>query len=105
MIAPPLIPLLLLRDYPYRNNTGEVLSEILQAPIHGAGWRRWKGCCFTSVHWKQWKTKSITARGKAGRTACHVVCSFPCKKASQLSVRPFLRSVNLCIQNAVGQGS
>ena len=55
----------------------------------------------------KWKTKSITSRGKvkAGWNACPVVCSFPHKKASHMSVRPFLRSVNLCIQNAVGQGS
>jgi hypothetical protein len=39
----------------------------------------------------KWKIKSITARGKvkAGRTACHVICSFPCKKASHMSVKPF----------------
>jgi len=37
----------------------------------------------------KWKIKSITARGKAGWNACHVVCSFPCKKASHMSVRPF----------------
>ncbi len=48
----PLIPLPRPRDYPYRNSTGEVPSEILQAPIHGAGGRGWKGGCFASVHWK-----------------------------------------------------
>ena len=39
----------------------------------------------------KWKIKNITARGKirAGWNACPVVCSFPCKKASQMSVRPF----------------
>jgi len=63
MIAPPLIPLLLLRDYPYRNSTGEVLSEILQAPIHGAGGRGRKGGCFTSVHWKMENKEHISARG------------------------------------------
>jgi len=88
----PLIPHPLPRDYPYRNSTGKIPSEILQAPIHGAGGRGRKGAASLQCTGK-WKIKSIMARGKvkAGRAACYVICSFPCKKASQMTVRPFLR--------------
>jgi len=44
----------------------------------------------------KWKIKSITARGKMrGRTECLMwYALFHAKKASQMSVRPFLRGLN-----------
>lgn len=46
---------------------------------------------FSALEIMENKKHSGQGNVQAGRNACHVVCSFPCKKASQMSVRPFWR--------------
>ena len=63
-----------------------------------------EGGCFTSVHWKM-ENKEHNGQEQnegAGRNACPVVCSFPCKKASQMYVRPFCGADLPCPKLHVG---
>ncbi|WP_299145031.1 hypothetical protein, partial [uncultured Dialister sp.] len=74
----------------HRNSTGEVPSEILQAPIHGAGGRGWRQKLFLLQCTETNGIKSIH-RTEVCRImdVSPVTYAFPCKKASQISVRPF----------------